>query len=100
MQLTLTYFDLMEAIHAHLKSKNIEWRHAEYDDIWIEFKKPVYKEVYTILLTNNLLKYYDQFVELGASSVEDFEYVEHNDLIKMDMNSDEIENFKQINPNI
>ena len=44
MQLTLTYFDLMEAIHAHLKSKNIEWRHAEYDDIWIEFKKPVYRD--------------------------------------------------------
>ena len=34
----------MEAIHAHLKSKNIEWRHAEYDDIWIEFKKPVYRD--------------------------------------------------------
>ncbi len=44
MQLTLTYFDLMEAIHAHLKSKNIEWRHAEYDDIWIKFEKPVWAE--------------------------------------------------------
>lgn len=44
MKLTLTYFDLMEAIHAHLKSKNIEWRHAEYDDIWLKFQKPVWAE--------------------------------------------------------
>ena len=44
MKLTLTYFDLMDAIHAHLKSKNIEWRHAEYDDIWLKFEIPVWKE--------------------------------------------------------
>ena len=43
MKLTLTYFDLMEAIHAHLKSKNIEWRHKEYEDIWLKFEKPVWE---------------------------------------------------------
>ena len=43
MKLTLTYFDLMEAIHAHLKSKNIEWRHKEYEDIWLKFENPVWE---------------------------------------------------------
>jgi len=86
-----SYGNIMKSIHK-------KW--LQNNRIYLKFQKPVYKEVYTILLTNNLLKYYDQFVELGASSVEDFEYVEYNDLIKMGMNSDEIENFKQINPNI
>ena len=54
--------------------------------IYLKFKKPIYQEVYTTLLNNDLSKYYDLFVELGASSLSDFEFVEYDDLIKMNMN--------------
>jgi hypothetical protein len=49
---------------------------------------------------NNLLKYYDDFVDLGAQSLSDLEFVEMGDLKKMRMNSRDIENFKRIIPNI
>lgn len=68
--------------------------------IYLKFQKPVYKEIYTILLNNNLIKYYDHFIELGTSSVEDFEYVEYEDLIKMNMDKSEIRSFRNINQNI
>ena len=80
--------------------KSIHKKWIKNNRIHLKFQKVIKKEVYTVLLTNNLLKYYDQFIELGASSVEDFEYVEYKDLIKMDMNREEIEQFRNINPNI
>lgn len=80
--------------------KKIHKKWLKNNRIHLKFQKPIYKEVYTILLSNDLLKYYDKFVELGASSVDDFEFVEYNDLIKMGMNSDEILSFRNINPNI
>ncbi len=86
-----SYENIMKSIHkTWLKNNRIH----------LKFQKVIKKEIYTLLLANNLLKYYDQFIELGASSVEDFEYVEYNDLIKMDMNREEIEKFRQVNPNI
>ena len=68
--------------------------------IYLKFKKPIYQEVYTTLLNNDLSKYYDLFVELGASSLSDFEFVEYDDLIKMNMNKSDIMSFRNINPNI
>ena len=68
--------------------------------IYLKFQKPIYKEIYTILLNNNLINYYDEFIELGAHSREDFEYVEYEDLIKMNMNREEVESFRNINQNI
>ena len=35
MFITLSYFDVMEAIQKHLENKNIKWKHNEYDDTWI-----------------------------------------------------------------
>tara|TARA_B100001094_G_scaffold76067_1_gene72492 strand:- start:2606 stop:3142 length:537 start_codon:yes stop_codon:yes gene_type:complete len=85
------YENIMKSIHK-------KW--IKNNRIHLKFKKVIKKEIYTILLSNNLIKYYDKFVELGASFKEDFEYVEYNDLIKMDMNREEIEQFRNINPNI
>lgn len=68
--------------------------------VYLKFKKPIHKEVYTHLLNNDLVKYYDQFVELGAVSLTDFEFVIYDDLVKMNMNRTDIENFRKINPNI
>mgnify|MGYP001146307010 FL=1 len=68
--------------------------------VHLKFKKQIFEEISRILNENNLLKYYDDFVELGAQSLSDLEFVEMGDLKKMRMNSREIENFKRINPNI
>jgi len=68
--------------------------------VHLKFKKQIFEDISRILNENNLLKYYDDFVELGAQSLSDLEFVEMGDLKKMRMNSREIENFKRINPNI
>ena len=48
----------------------------------------------------NLLKYYDDFVDLGAKTLEDFEYIERTDLVKMNFTKEEIQSFLKINPGI
>ena len=48
----------------------------------------------------DLLKYYDDFIDLGAQSLSDFDYIELEDLLKMNFSEDEIERFREINPNI
>lgn len=68
--------------------------------IYMKFKKQIYPEVSKALNDNNLIKFYDNFVELGAKNLSDFEFVEYGDLIKMNMNRSEIEKFKNINPNV
>jgi len=81
-----------------LKMVNGIW--ARDSMVCLKFKKQIFEEISRILNENNLLKYYDDFVELGAQSLSDLEFVEMGDLKKMRMNSREIENFKRINPNI
>ena len=68
-------------------------------EIKLKFKKPIYPEVTRALNEHNLLKYYDKFLELGAKSFADFEYVEYSDLVGMEMSVKECERFKKINPN-
>lgn len=68
--------------------------------VYLKFKKIIIPEVSKILNQNDLLKYYDEFIELGAKSLEDFEFVEYGDLVKMGMNKSEIERFRIINSNI
>ena len=81
-------------------TKTIRKKWLQNSRIYLKFQKPIYKEIYTVLLNNNLIKYYDEFIELGASFQEDFEYVEYEDLVKMNMNREEINLFRNINPNI
>jgi len=80
--------------------KKIRNKWFKNNRIYLKFQKPIYQEVYTQLLNYDLLKFYDNFVELGAKTNEDFEFVEYEDLIKMDMNNNDILSFKNINPNI
>ena len=68
--------------------------------IYLKFQKVFYHELYKILFENNIIKYYDKFVELGAKTKEDFKFVEYEDLIKMNMNKNDIISFKNINPDI
>lgn len=81
-------------------NKMISKKWLKNNRIYLKFQKLIYQEVYTTLLNNNLSKYYDEFIELGASSLEDFEYVEYEDLVKMNMSRSEIEQFRIINPNV
>jgi hypothetical protein len=44
--------------------------------------------------------YYDEFVELGAKDIDDFEYIELDDLHKMNMSINDIRKVSTINPKI
>lgn len=68
--------------------------------VCLKFKKQIFEELSKVLNENDLLRYYDDFVELGAQSRSDLEFVEVSDLEKMRMNSTDIEKFKRIIPEI
>lgn len=44
MQITLWQSEVMEAITAHLKKKKVEFKIDDFDDVWIEFQEPVWRE--------------------------------------------------------
>ena len=68
--------------------------------VHLKFKKQIFEGLSKVLNENDLLRYYDDFVELGAQSRSDLEFVEVSDLEKLRMNSRDIENFKRIIPEI
>ena len=58
--------------------------------IHLTFNKKINQTIYRLLNDLDLIKYYDDFIELGAKELEDFEFVEQADLIKFGMNKQEI----------
>jgi hypothetical protein len=70
-----------------LEMINTSWYHG---GVFIQFKKPIYNDLLKMLVKHNLLHYYDKFVELGAKSIIDFEYIEQSDLKGMEMNETDI----------
>jgi len=65
------------------------WRESnEIKLLFEENKLEEYEEIRQFLEENGFLKYYDQFVELGAKKIEDLEFVEKEDLYKMGMTID------------
>jgi hypothetical protein len=80
-----------------LEMINTSWHHGGGGNggggngsVFIQFKKPIYNDLLKMLVKHNLLHYYDKFVELGAKSVTDFEYIEPSDLQGMEMNETDI----------
>ena len=75
-----------------LEMINASWHHGGGGNgsVFIKFKKPIYNDLLKMLVKHNLLHYYDKFVELGAKSVTDFEYIEPSDLQGMEMNETDI----------
>jgi len=74
-----------------LKMINSIWRKEskiliEISNDYIEKKCPIYK----FLKDHSSLEYYDQFIDLGAKSLDDLEYIEYVDLTKMNMKSENI----------
>ena len=53
-----------------------------------------------MLVKHNLLNYYDNFIELGARTTGDFDYIEMSDLCKMKMTKDEISIFLKLFPKL
>tara|TARA_Y100001958_G_C21246135_1_gene576356 strand:- start:3410 stop:3943 length:534 start_codon:yes stop_codon:yes gene_type:complete len=68
-----------------------EW--SQNNRIYMKFKKKIYTEIVSFLNRSDLFHYYDKFVELGAYSLQDLEYIEKEDLIKMNMNTEEISRY-------
>jgi hypothetical protein len=101
-----------QMIVTHINETSIDGERYSYvrnvvNSIWereskvhLKFKKQIFEEISRVLNENDLLKYYDDFVELGAQRLSDLEFVEMGDLEKMRMNSTDIENFKRIRLNI
>ena len=81
-----------------LKMIDKQWKKNNY--IYLKFKKPIYTKLLKILNQHDLLMYYDNFVELGAKDIDDFEYIELDDLHKMNMNEDDIKKVSTINSKI
>ena len=75
-----------------------EW--SENSMIYLKFKKTIYQDIMKALNKHNLLKYYDNFIDLGAKTTEDFEYIEMTDLVEMNFTKEEIKSFQKINPMI
>jgi len=65
------------------------WRmNSEIKIMFKEIKKENYQEVYDFLEENGFIKYYNHFIELGAKKIEDFEFIEKEDLYKMGLTLD------------
>ena len=79
-----------------LQSINRIWE--QKNEIKLRFKKPIYPDIIKSLNKYDLFHYYDKFLELGAKTFSDFEYVEYSDLVEMEMSVKERERFKKINP--
>lgn len=66
------------------------WRkNNEIKILFEEKEQKVYVEISQFLEENGFLKYYDQFIELGAKKIEDFEFIEKQDLYAMGITLDE-----------
>lgn len=81
-----------------LKMIDRQWKNNNY--IYLKFKKPIYTKLLKILNQHDLLMYYDHFVELGAKDIDDFEYIELEDLHKMNMTKHDIKKISTINSKI
>lgn len=88
----------VSAIPYEKKMKMITKEWNQKNVIFLKFKKIIHHDIMKILNKYDLLKYYDSFVDLGAKTQEDFEYIEISDLIEMNFTSDEIKRFRKINP--
>ena len=81
-----------------IKMIDKQWIKNNY--IYLKFKKPIYTKLLKILNKHDLLIYYDHFVELGAKDIDDFEYIELDDLHKMNMTKDDIKKVSKISYNM
>lgn len=99
--------ELIEINNQSIKTMEIEYINKYTNDYWneksnikLKFKKNIIYEISTILNKYNIYKFYDKFIELGVKSIDDFSYVELQDLLNMKMTSVDIQNFKTLNDSL
>jgi hypothetical protein len=85
--------DVLNRSYTHIENK-IAKSWSENNRVYIQFKKPLYHTMLSVLTSIELLKYYDNLVELGAKTIEDLDYIETSDLQNMNMTQSEITRFK------
>lgn len=64
-------------------------RDSEIRILFDEIKTDKNVEIYNFLDENGFVRYYDNFIELGANKIEDFDYIELKDLYSMGLSLDE-----------
>ena len=90
----ISYKDIMDLVF-------LRWN--KYSKLKLRFEKIVESlnlntkcPVYQLLETLNCEEYYDCFLELGAKTLEDMDYIEYQDLINMKMPTVQRRNFNKV----
>lgn len=81
----LGYFKSMERLGNLWKENSCITLHFEYENIDDMINNPIFNPIYKFLEGVDCEDYYGDFVELGATQLEDLNFIEYDDLVKMKM---------------
>jgi len=81
----LGYLKSMECLGNLWRMNSYLVLHFEYEDPNDIINDPIHNPIYKFLEEFDLEEYYGDFVELGAKDLEDLNFIESGDLIKMNM---------------
>ena len=68
-----------------MERKSCVTLHLEYENPFDNINNPIHNPIYKFLEGIDCEDYYDDFIKLGASKLDDLRFIEYNDLIKMKM---------------
>ena len=83
--LELGYFKSMECLGKLWRDKSCVTLHFKYEDVNDIINTPVNNPIYKFLEDSDCEDFYDCFVELGATELDDLQFIEYDDLVKMNM---------------
>ena len=81
----LGYVQAMECLGKLWRTKSSVTLHFEYENPNDLINNPVHSSVYKFLKEISCEEFYGDFDELGVKSLEDFNFIENDDLVKMNM---------------
>ena len=81
----LGYFKSMECLGKLWREKSCVTLHFKYEDVNDIINTPVSSPIYKFLEGADCEEFYDCFVELGATELDDLQFIEYNDLVKMNI---------------
>ena len=81
-----------------MKKINNIWE--KNNQICLQFKKNINKEISQSLLSIDYVDYYDDFIKLGVKELNDYEFIEYSDLIQMNIPKEKIQSFQKLNKKI
>ena len=80
-----SYFKSMEYLGNLWKENSCVTLHLEYENPFDIINNPIHNPIYKFLEGIDCENHYEDFKNLGATRLEDFKFIEYNDLIKMKM---------------